>query len=49
MGTLGQIVVDSEAYKELSEHDKTRRKHLDMENKIKSKNPNYFVSKVSLH
>ena len=42
----GQILADTEAFKTLSDHDQTRRKHLDAENKIKRSNPNYFVSKV---
>ena len=43
----GAIMVNSEAFKSLSEHDKKKRQAIDAELKIKRNNPNYFVSMVT--
>ena len=45
--SAGLILVDSDAFKALSDHEKVRRRHLDAENKVKRGNPNYFISLVS--
>ena len=42
----GAIMVNSDAFKSLSEHDKKKRQAIDAELKIKRNNPNYFVSMV---